>query len=193
MLFRSQAELLLGPRYLEKSFHLKNGIWFSHARLSKEGVVDAVDLDFTPFFDAPHIKKVLPIVIVESELFHSLVFYMHHKVVPHAGVETTLHHIQHQFHPVGRARHFIAHFKAHCPKCRLLLRKTVDLELGEFPASRSTVAPPFWSVQIDISPFFKAKTSPVSRKTVPCHALVIVCDLTHATNILAMEIGRAHV
>jgi hypothetical protein len=68
-----------------------------------------------------------------------------------------------------------------------MAQRTVALELAQFPLARTMVAPPFWSVQLDIAMLFKAKPTITSRKTFPCHALIIVCLLTSATNILTMD------
>ena len=67
------------------------------------------------------------------------------------------------------------------------MKKIVDMELAQYPAVRTTAAPPFWAVQLDIAMSFTAKPTITSRKTFPCHALVIVCLLTSTTNILAMD------
>lgn len=68
-----------------------------------------------------------------------------------------------------------------------MIKKVVELELAQFPLARTTVAPPFWAVQLDIAMSFKAKPTIHSRKTFPCHALIIVCLLTSATNILVLD------
>ena len=103
------------------------------------------------------------------------------------GVEVTLRAIHERFHPLGNARAVIHSYKSHCTHCRITMKKIVDMELAQYPAVRTTVAPPFWAVQLDIAMSFAAKPTINSRKTFPCHALVIVCLLTSATNILAMD------
>jgi hypothetical protein len=50
------------------------------------------------------------------------------------------------------------------------------------------IAPPFYAVQIDIAMGFKAKHCNLSlRKTFQVYALVVVCLLTSATNVLALD------
>ena len=44
----------------------KDGIWYATQRLSKEGLLDTADLDFHPFYDEVSIKKVLPVILVQS-------------------------------------------------------------------------------------------------------------------------------
>ena len=134
-----QAVSALGEKYLATKFHPDGEVWYSHSRLTKEGPLDVVDLDFSPFFDSSQIKKVLPVVMVESEIFHSVLFHIHYRGLPHAGVENTLREIMQSFHPIGNARKFIAHFKAQCSKCRIMLKRAVDLELADFQIGRAHV------------------------------------------------------
>ena len=68
-----------------------------------------------------------------------------------------------------------------------MLKKVVELELAQFPSARTTVAPPFWAIQLDIAMSFVVRPTLKSKKTFPCHALIIVCLLTSATNILVLD------
>jgi hypothetical protein len=61
------------------------------------------------------------------------------------------------------------------------------MELADFPSCRTTIAPPFYFVQIDITMAFKAKPFKESRKSLTAHALVIVCMVTSATSILVLD------
>ena len=182
-----QVEKAFGEKYLSLKFFKEQNIWLSKFRLSKEGPFQTVDLDFSAFFDACNLKKLLPVVLVGSEVFHSLLFFIHMKAAPHKGVENTLKKFLEYFYPLGHARQAIAQFNSSCSKCNLLMKRTIEMELADFPMPRSVIAPPFYSIQMDIAMNFKARPSPHAKKLVPCHALVIVCLLTGATNILALE------
>jgi len=155
--------------------------------LFKEGAVETQDLDCLPFFDQTHLKKFLPVVLVGSEIFQSYLIYIHTIELTHMGVEATLRRFQERFYPVGHARAAIQKLRRACSKCRHMLKEVVALELADFPSVRTTIAPPFWAVQVDIAMSFRAKPTPKSKKAYPCSALVIVCLLTSATNILAIE------
>jgi hypothetical protein len=172
---------------LAERFHKVQGVWYSKSRLEKEGPIETQDIDCTPFFDHAHIKKMLPVLPVASPAFESYLHYIHTKELPHMGVEATLKRIKERFYPVGNARAAITNFKRQCSKCRLILKETVELELAQFPLVRTIVAPPFWAVQLDIAMSFSAKPTIDSRKTFPCHALLIVCLLTSATDILVLD------
>jgi len=183
----SELEEVVSSHKLSQKFVQINEVWYSKARLFKEGAIEVQDLDCLPFFDQQHLKKFTPVVPVHSELFQAYLAYIHLQEMPHMGVENTLRRIQERFYPVGRARAAILRYRKSCTKCRLMLKEVVELELADFPTARTTVAPPFWSVQLDIAMSFLAKPRNNARKTFPCHALVIVCLLTSATAIHVLE------
>ena len=69
----------------------------------------------------------------------------------------------------------------------MILKQTVELEMADFPESRSTIAPPFYAIQVDIAMGFPAKSSSDSKKPISASAVVIVCLLTSATGIHVIE------
>ena len=182
-----QTEKALSTKKMNETYHKKDGVWLASSRLEKEGAVEVTDLDCTPFFDSMHIQKLLPVMLVASETFHAYLIFIHFVEFQHMGVENTLRRIMQRFYPVGNARSAIAKLKKACPKCRMLLKKTVAIELGKFPEARTVVAPPFYTVQMDIVMAFKARAHQRSTSTFACNALVIVCLLTCATSIMVMD------
>jgi hypothetical protein len=183
----AQAEQKLGKPKLIKQFTHRDGIWYTSQRLEKEGLIEKADLDFSPFFDAVSIKKVLPVIPVDSKLFRAFVLHIHFKELPHQGVEATLARIKQTFFPIGDARRLIASVKKSCSKCRILLKQVVGLELADIHPARTTIAPPFYAVQMDIAMGFKARPTNDSRKSFTAHALVVVCLLTSATSIMVID------
>ncbi len=111
-----EAERTLGKAKLERDFTFREGVWYSHTRLQKEGAPDIQDLDVDVFFDATSIKKVLPIVMVESPLFQSLLKYVHDQETSHSGVEPTLKRIRETFAPMGgsNVRATITAYRRNC-------------------------------------------------------------------------------
>ena len=182
-----QAEAWNTEKSMSLQFQKKEGIWLSWSRLEKEGLTETRDLDCSPFFDHQSVKKILPVVLVGSEVFHSFLVFTHLVDLPHRGVEATLRRIRERFHPIGNPRRAIARLRNGCAKCRIMLKQVVALELADFPSWRTTVTPPFYAVQIDIAMHFRLTGSKAPRQSAECNALVIVCILTSATSILAME------
>ena len=182
-----QAELAVGPKHLLKTCVKRDRVWYATQRLGKEGLVETADLDFEPFYDSVTIKKVLPVMLVQSPLFRSLTLHTHFVDLPHAGVEATLARIKLTFFPIGDARRVISKVKKACSKCRIMLKRVVGLELADVHKARTTIAPPFFAVQMDIAMGFKARPTKDSRKSMTAHALVIVCLLTSATSIHVID------
>lgn len=183
----TQAQNALGKQMLQKQYTFERGIWYSSQRLEKEGLTNKADLDFDAFYDGASIKKVLPIIPVQSILFQALALHTHFKDLPHQGVEATLARIKQTFYPIGDARRIITAIKKSCSKCRILLKQVVGLELADIHPMRTTIAPPFYAVQMDIAMGFKARPTNDSRKSFTAHALVIVCLLTSATSIMVID------
>jgi hypothetical protein len=172
---------------MTSQFSHDNGVWYASQRLHKEGLLQSNDLDFSCFYDIGLIKKILPVILVKSDLVHSLLLYVHFIELPHAGVEATLARIRQRFFPVGHARRAVSRLKESCTKCRILLRKAVKLELADLHSSRTVIAPPFYAIMMDIAMGFKARPTKDLRKSFAVKALVIVCLLTSATSIHVIE------
>ena len=183
----AQAHAALGKLKLRKQCTMQGGVWYASQRLGKEGLLDVADLDFEAFYDGVSIKKVLPVMLVDTELFRALALHIHFREFPHQGVEATLARLKQTFYPLGYARRLIASIRKSCSKCRILLKQVVDLELADLHPMRSTIAPPFYAVQMDIAMGFKARPTNDSRKSFTAHALVIVCLLTSATSIAVLD------
>ena len=183
----AQAQNALGREKLRKLCTLRGGVWYSSQRLGKEGLLDVADLDFQPFFDGISIKKVLPVMHIETKLFRALVLHIHFREFPHQGVEATLARLKQTFYPIGDARRVIAAVKKSCSKCRILLKQVIELELADLHPMWTTIAPPFFAVQLDIAMGFKARPTNDSRRSFTAHALVAVCLLTSATSIMVLD------
>jgi hypothetical protein len=183
----AQAQNALGKEKLRKQCTLRGGVWYASQRLGKEGLLDTADLDFHAFYDGVSIKKVLPVMHVDTKLFRALVLHIHFKEFPHQGVEATLARLKQTFYPLGDARRLIATVKKSCSKCRILLKQVIGLELADIHPMRTTIAPPFYAVQLDIAMGFKARPTNDSRRSFTAHALVVVCLLTSATSIMVLD------
>lgn len=183
----AQAHEALGKAKLRKQCTLRGGVWYASQRLGKEGLLDVADLDFQAFYDGVSIKKVLPVMLVDTKLFRALALHIHFREFPHQGVEATLARLKQTFYPLGHARRLIATIRKSCSKCRRLLKQVIGLELADLHPMRSTIAPPFYAIQMDIAMGFKARPTNDSRRSFTAHALVIVCLLTSATSIAVLD------
>ncbi len=156
--------------------------------MEKEGESELRDLDDVPFFDKVSIKKLLPIVHIQSLIFHSCLTYVHDRLLDHPGVEQTLRGIREIMMPMGgHVRAKIMAYRRACTKCRRRLKDRVRKEVGDYPHARTTVAPPFYHAMMNIATGFKGKPTKNAREYVPISPLLIVCMTTSATSILTLE------
>ena len=179
-------EVLTGKR-LER-YKMKDGIIYSVGRIIEENPFKIKDMEIDlPFFDGLEITGITPVVLADSPVFHSYVIHVHLHVQPHSGVEITLREVQKKMTVPDGARRIIKRIRTDCVKCKMIILKTVELEMSKHTAARTILAPPFYNVMMDIAFGFTGQPYKNARKTFKVYAIVIVCLLTSATNILACE------
>ena len=188
-LFRQESTRIkkILPKKKLEGFIEKEGVLYAEGRLLEENPVTQTDLGFEVFFDNTEIKSMLPVVLSGSELFFSYAMFIHNKVRIHSGVESTLREINKTMFVLNNPRRILQRIRKDCPKCRIIAKKTVELKMASHPAARTTIAPPFYHCQMDTVYGFKGQIHKNARKTIKIYALLIVCLLTGATNILSME------
>lgn len=182
----SRIKSIMTPKKL-KQFTEHKGILYYESRLSTENQITQSDLDIDVFYDNTEINTMLPIVLADSEIFFAYAIHIHQKVRPHSGVEITLKEISKTMMVLNNPRRIIQRIRKHCPRCRIIAKRTVELRMLHHPAARTNLSPPFYHCQVDTVFGFKGQAYKNARKTFKIYALVIVCLLTGATSILAME------
>ena len=188
-LFRVAADQCLSTMSKRKlsQFHQENGILYFAGRLPELKDLETRDLDINCFFDSQNIKSVLPVVRADSQVFYSLAIHIHLHILPHSGVEMTMKEISKRVYAIDNPRKVIQKIRNDCTFCRRLLKRTVELRMAQHPAPRFVLTPPFYHVMTDIVFGFKGKPYLGARKISKLYALVLVCLLTSATNILVLE------
>ena len=175
------------PKEKLSKLHLNNGIYYNTGRLPEDAEVSTKDLDFSVFFDNTSIKSTLPVVSADSDIFYAYLMHVHHHIRKHAGNAVTLREIEKKFFPISNPNRLIQAVRKNCPRCRIILRRTLELEMGNHPKARYQIAPAFYNCMADIVYGFKAKPHGKARTQIKIYALVIVCLLSGATSILALE------
>ena len=107
--------------------------------------------------------------------------------IQHAGVDVTVKAVSNKMYVPEKLGNVVKKIRSDCSRCRIILKKTAELQMAEHPESRTILAPPFYHAIMDIAFNFLGKTHKKSRVSVKVYALVIVCIMTGATNILALE------
>ena len=168
--------------------HPHTGVLYYKGRLSPDTRLAVQDLDLLDlaFLDKDEISFHCPPILPGSDIFQAYALHCHYNLVPHGGIESTLLEMSKRFYPV-RPRKALAKILAGCIKCRLLRKKRLQHEMSPHSSLRTTIAPPFAHVSIDLAQNFSTKTRFAGRQVMNCPALIIVCILTGATGIYAME------
>ena len=169
------------------TFVSENGIYYYTGRLSEEFPVTTADLDINVFFDNQDFRSVLPVVHSKSPVFYAYLLYVHDHLRPHSGIELTYREISKKMYVLNKPRNLVQKLRKDCQKCKIIFKKTLDLEMASHSAHRTILSPPFHAVQIDIAYKFKGKPWKNARQTFDVYALVVVCLLSSATSILVLE------
>ena len=176
----SQKETLKKAQEIDRIFYYKGRLDISNQFTTK-------DLDADVFFDALEFTGFVPLVRASSPLYFAYAMHVHTRLRPHAGVEATVKEISKKMHIIDSGRHVIKAIRNTCTRCRMIAKSTLKLEIAKHHEARTTLAPAFHSAQADIVYGFKGQSYKRSRTTTKVYALVIVCVLTSATSILALE------
>ena len=170
-----------------KKFRIQDGIVLDNGRLSPDFQLKAQDLDGVGYLDKHEIGGEVPVVLSDSPVLYAYLMYIHTKSLAHSGVESTIKEVHKKMRVVKGLRGLIRKVIANCIKCRLMEKKTLELRLQNHPEARTVLAPCFHSCVMDICYGFKGQSFKRSRTVIKIYGLVIVCLLSGATNIMALE------
>ena len=170
-----------------KKYEEKNNILYYSGRLTKEAPFNVEDLDAVPVLDMHEFVGEIPVILVDSPVLYSYLMAVHTRIKPHSGVEPHVKEVFKKFLVKGSLRNMISKIISRCSKCRLREKKRTELKLSNHPGARTVLAPPFYNVMCDIAYGFAGRAFKKARTKIKIYALVIVCLVTGATSILAME------
>ena len=188
-LFRWESKRVqstMKPRELDR-FIIQEGIVYDKGRLSPEFQFKTSDLDQVGYLDKHEILGQVPVVLPDSPVLYSFLMYIHTKSNLHASLEVTVREVHKKMKVVKGLRWLVKKIISDCLKCRLVEKKTLELRLANHPEARTVLAPCFHSCMMDICYGFKGQSFKRSRTTVKVYGLVVVCLLSGATNIMALE------
>ena len=104
--------------------------------------------------------------MLDSPVLYSYIMVLHNKTLPHTGIEITMKELSKKFKVQGNVRGLIRSINKDCSRCNLILKKTVELEMSIHPGPRTILAPPFYSVMLDIAYGFAGQPFKGARKTI---------------------------
>ena len=113
--------------------------------------------------------------------------WIHNKINPHAGVEATIRDVCKKMRVPKGLRKLVKQITSDCVKFKIKTKKVSEIKMSTHSEARTILAPPFHASMGDIAFGFKDKPFKGARKELKVYAIVIVCFLSGACNILAME------
>ena len=113
--------------------------------------------------------------------------WIHNKIKPHAGVETTIRDVCKKMKVPKGLRKLVKRITLDCMKCKSKRKQVSEVKMSTHNEMRTVLAPPFYATMADIAYGFKGRPYKGARKELKVYAIVIVCLLSGACNILAME------
>ena len=112
--------------------------------------------------------------------------YVHEKVVHHRDVSTCLREAyNHAF--ILNGRNLSEEVRRNCPKCRRYRAKRVEVEMAPMHESRLTIAPTFYTVQIDLFGPYSAVCEHNHRATVKVWGVIFKNPSSGAIAVHAMQ------
>ena len=126
----------------------------------------------------------VPIIYKHSPLAYSLLneVHWHSKAAMHSGIETVWKcALKTGF--IIFERDLVKKIKTQCDRCRYLMKKVIDVEMGPISKHSITIAPAFYATQADICGPFKAYSLHHKRTTIKIWLIVYCCISTLTTNI----------
>ena len=130
----------------------------------------------------------VPLTDKGSPIAFSLINDIHwyDKSVFHRGVETTWRYVLKQMFVI-EGRSLVQLIKDDCQRCRYLAKKALAVQMGPISNSNITVAPAFYTCQLDIAGSFSCYSPHQKRTTIKIWLIIFCCTTTSATNIKVME------
>ena len=120
-------------------------------------------------------------------MLYSYLMLIHTKTNMHAALEPTIKEIYKMMKVPKGLRRIIKKLISDCIRCRLIAKRAVELKMVKHPAARTILAPCFYSCMMDICNGFKGQAYKRSQTVIKIYELVIVCLMSGATNIMALE------
>eukprot|EP00794_Sanderia_malayensis_P006911 gene6911-biopygen5645 len=130
----------------------------------------------------------VPIIDRFSPIAISLVNEVHwyNPTAKHSGNETTWRHVlQKAFIIEGKS--LVKDIRSSCHRCRFILKKSINVEMGPLSSNNLCIAPAFYITQADLAGPFQAFSQHQKRTTVKIWLLVFCCSTTTCINIKVME------
>ena len=174
-------------KYEKISIERNDILYYSGRILPSQQFSATVNLSDT-MLDLTSTTFCVPLVLKTSAIALSIVNEVHwfHEIAKHAGVETVLRYVmQHAY--IVEGRDLVRFVRKHCIRCKLILKRTLNVSMGPVSSHQLKIAPAFYATQTDIAGPFNAYSIHSKRTTIKVWMIVFCCTATATTSIKIME------
>ena len=176
------------PKKYEMFTTKKDSLLMYTGRILPEDEISIVGRYTLAMKDLMQHSLCVPVLDSQSPVACSIALDVHwnHPVAKHSGVETTLRFIlQKVFIIEGRS--LVKSIRKSCNRCRYLNKKSIQAVMGPVSDSQLTVAPAFYTTQVDLSGPYQAYSPLHKRTTIKIWLTVFCCCATSAVGIKVMD------
>ena len=172
----------------EKISTEENGVLIYNGRILPSQKITSIVTMSDTMYDLSETTFCVPLVDKRSPIALSIINEVHwyHPVAKHSGVETVLRYVM-KYAYVIEGRDLVRAIRKNCERCRLLLKKTLNVSMGPVSELQLKIAPAFYVSQTDIVGPFSAYSAHNKRTTIKIWLVVFCCIATMTTSIKVME------
>ena len=176
------------PKRYENISRTKNGLLIYRGRMLASDQVTIVGRFTEAMKDLSQCSFNVPVIDKESPVAYIIALDTHwnHPVARHTGVETNLRFIMKKTYILDE-RTLVKSIRRSCQRCRYIMKKTIDVAMGPISNANITIAPAFYSCQVDLSGPYYAYSPLHKRTTVKIWLTVFCCCTTSAVSIKVMD------
>ena len=120
-LFRYETQVIKKSMKIDQiqEFEELDGILFYQGRIAQENQLKTQDLDGCKFLNFMEIGQPVPVILEDSPVLYSYIMWIHNKINPHAGVETTIRDVCKKMKVPKGLRKLVKRITIDCIKCKI--------------------------------------------------------------------------
>ena len=188
--------------FCKKEIWTKLSFEYEGLLLSKGRLLDCMNFQETGelrnlTLEALGIRTRLPLIERFSPLAYSIAEYVHWNIARHRGVETCTR-ISGENISIIQAPTLYRELGDDCMVCAMKRKRFLQVEMGPASEHQLTLAPPFWTCQVDLFgpitvtvPGFERETRNRRVLEAKCWVMTTVCPTTRLVNLQVMESSKA--
>jgi len=171
----------------EKFSNERNGILMYTGRILPSNNITVVGKMTEIMKDLSSTSFCVPIIDKHSPLAYSIINDVHwYSEIKHQGVETTWRYVL-KIAYIIEGRDIVKKIRNNCERCRYLMKRTIEVEMGPVSNFNLIIAPAFYVTQVDLAGPFKAYSVHNKRTSIKIWFSIFCCATTSSISIKVME------